>query len=115
MSPSTEDDLGRRRFLLHRDKAVEYALERIRRAPDSGWATLTPEERSGLKEVLNEIWENCDRERWHEYCFSILAKTHILRLIALGNDMKTRHHMTDETRAAVEAILLSSSPGGRPL
>ena len=114
MSTSTEDDLGRRRFLLERDKAVEHALERIRRAPDSRWETLTPEERAGLKDVLNEIWENCDRERWHEYCFSILAKTDILRLIALGDDMKKRHHMTDETRAAVEALLLSCSPGGRP-
>jgi hypothetical protein len=112
MSPPTEDNLGRRRFLLHRDKAVEHALERIRRAPDSGWEALTPEERARLKEVLNEIWENCDRERWHEYCFAILTKTDILILIALGNDIKTRHHMTDETRGAIEAILLSCSTDG---
>jgi len=112
MSHSTEDNLGRRRYLLHRDKAVEHALERIRRAPDSGWETLTPEERAGLKQVLNEIWENCDRERWHEYCFAILTKTDIMSLIALGNDMKTRHNMTDETRGAIEDILVSCSPDG---
>ncbi len=115
MSPSTEDNLGRRRFLLHRDKAVEHALERIRRAPDARWETLTSEERSGLKVVLDEIWENCDRERWHEYSFSILAKADILRLIALGDDMKARHHMTDETRAAIEAILLACSSDNHPL
>jgi hypothetical protein len=114
MSPSTEDNLGRRRFLLHRDKAVEYALERIRRAPESRWETLTSEERAGLRDVLSEVWENSNRERWHEYCFSILAKTDILRLIALGNDLKARHHMTDEIRGAVEAILLSCSTGDRP-
>ena len=114
MSTSTEDDLGRRRFLIERDKAVEHALERIRRAPDSRWETLSPAERAGLKDVLNETWENCDRERWHEYCFSILAKTDILRLIYLGNDIKTRHHMTDETKAAVEAILLSCSMDDHP-
>jgi hypothetical protein len=114
MSDSTDDNLGRRRFLLNRDKAVEHALERIRHAPASMWETLTPEERAGLKAVLGEIWENSNREHWHEYCFSILEKTDILRLIALGNDIKNRHHMTDETRAAIEAILVSCSPGGRP-
>ncbi|MDD1681293.1 MAG: hypothetical protein LUQ35_06770 [Methanoregula sp.] len=114
MSPSTEDNLGRRRFILHRDKAVEQSLEKIRRAPDSGWETLTPEDRGGLKEVLAEIWENCERGRWQQFCFSTLTKAHIQRLLVLGNDIKTRHHMTDETRAAVEVILLSCSTGDRP-
>jgi hypothetical protein len=115
MSPSTEDNLGRRRFLLHRDKAVEHALERIRHAPDSGWEMLSAEERAGLKSVLAEIWENSDREQWHEYSFSIVTKSDILTLIALGNDIKARHHLTDETRGGIEAILLSCSPGGRPM
>jgi hypothetical protein len=114
MSPSTEDNLGRRRFMLHRDKAVEQSLEKIRRAPDSGWETLTPEERAGLKAVLTEIWENCEREHWQQYCFSTLAKPDILRLIVLGNDMKARHRLSDDTRAAVEAILLSCSTGDHP-
>jgi hypothetical protein len=115
MSPSTEDNLGRRRFMLHRDKAVEQSLEKIRRAPDSGWETLTPEDRAGLKAVIAEIWENCERGRWQQYCFSTLAKPDILRLIELGNDIKARHHLSDETRVSVEAILLSCSPGDRPL
>lgn len=114
MSLSTEDDLGRRRFLLHRDKAVEYALERIRRAPDAGWETLTPEERSGLKDVLNEIWENCDRGRWQQYCFSTMAKPDILRLIALGEEVRGRHHQICDARQEVDAILLPCSPGNPP-
>ncbi len=114
MSLTTEDDLGRRRFLLHRDKAVEYALERIRRAPDARWETLTPEERSGLKEVLTEIWENCDRGRWQQYCFSTLAKPDILRLIALGDEVRGRHHPICDARQEVDAILLPCSPGNPP-
>jgi hypothetical protein len=107
MSLSTEDDLGRRRHLLYRDKAVEQSLEKIRRAPESGWESLTPEERAGLKTVITEIWEYVERGHWEHYCFSTLTKTDILRLIVLGSDIKARHHMTDETKVAVEAILLS--------
>jgi hypothetical protein len=109
MEPSTEDNLGRRRFLLHRDKAVEQALERIRRAPDSGWATLSPDERAGLKAVLAEIWENCERGRWEQYCFSTLSKTDILRLVAIGDDMRAQHRQISDDRKEVEDILLSCS------
>jgi hypothetical protein len=114
MSSSTDDNLGRRRFLLHRDKAVEHALERIRRSPLAGWEVLSPEDRAGLKAALTEIWENCDRERWHEYRFSTVTKADIFVLTALGNDIRTRHHLTDATRTAVEAILLYPSADGHP-
>ena len=70
---------------------------------------LFPEERAGLKSALTEIWENIDRERWHQYSFSLVTRPDILKLIALGNDIRSRHHLTDETRAAIDAILLSSS------
>jgi hypothetical protein len=113
MSPPTEDNLGRRRFMLHRDKAVEQSLEKIRRAPDAEWETLTPEERAGLKSVLSEIWEGSERGRWEEYCFSVLTKGAILRLVMLGDDIRAKHHITAETRAAIEAILLCA-PGPGP-
>ena len=108
MSPSTEDNLGRRRFLLYRDKAVEYALERIRHSPGAEWEKLSPDERAGLKEALTGIWENCERERWKQFSFSIVTRSDIQALITLGNDINTRHNLTDETQAAVEAILLST-------
>jgi hypothetical protein len=114
MCPSTEDNLGRRRFLLHRDKAVEHALERIRHGTGAEWETLLPEERAGLKSALTEVWENSDRERWHQYSFSLVTRPDILNLIELGNDIRSHHRMTDETRAAVEAILLSSSLDNPP-
>jgi hypothetical protein len=89
--------------------AVEHALERIRHAPGAEWETLSPEERAGLKSALTEIWENVDRERWHQYSFSLVTKPDILVLITLGNDIRSRHHLTDETRASLDIILLSSS------
>jgi hypothetical protein len=109
MSRTTEDNLGRRRFLLHRDKAVEHALERIRHAPGAGWETLTSHERAGLKSALTEIWENCGHERWQQYCFSTLTKSDILKLTALVSNAGKKHSGSGESREAVEAILLSCS------
>jgi len=109
MSSSTEDNLGRRRFLLHRDKAVEQSLEKIWRAPNSGWETLTSEQRAGLKLVLAEIWENCERSRWQQYCFSTIKKADILRLVAIGDEVRARHQQICDARESVDAILLSCS------
>ena len=114
MSSSTEDNLGRRRFLLHRDKAVEHALERIRRSPAAGWDLLSPEERTGLKGALSEIWDNCGRDHWEQYCFSTLSKPDILALIALVSDMRERHDPACGARKDIEIILLSGTRD-RPL
>lgn len=107
MTHAPEENLGRRRFLLYRDKAVEHALERIRRAPDAGWESLSPEERIGLKRALGEIWESCDRDHWDQYCFSTLTKLDILTLVALVNEMLERHDHTCGSRKEIEDILLS--------
>jgi hypothetical protein len=109
MSRSTEDNLGRRRFLLHRDKAVEHAIERIRHAHQAGWDTLSAEERNGLKSALAEIWENCGHERWQQYCFSTLTKADLQTLVTLVNTMREQHQQFRDAREAVEAILLSCS------
>lgn len=109
MSPTPSDNLGRRRYLLHRDKAVEHALERIRHAEHSQWETLTAQELAGLKGTLAEIWENSSRERWHQYCFSTLTKPNLLKLITHGHEIRAHHHLTSTTREAIETILLSCS------
>ena len=107
MPDSTKDNLGRRRFLLHRNKAVEDALERVRRSPGAEWESLSAGEREGLKSALTEIWDCCGRERWEQYCFSSLTRVDILALIALIDSVKQRHAPITEKRVEIEAILLS--------
>lgn len=114
MSPTTDDNLGRRRYLLERDKAVEESLEKARRAPDSGWETLTSGQRAMFRAVIAEIWDSCERSRWKQFCFSTLSRADILELIALGDDLRTLHHLSDTTLATAEAILLSCATGRRP-
>ena len=114
MSNATEDNLGRRRFLLHRDKAVEQAIERIRRSPHAEWETLSPEERAGLRTALTEIWDNCDRDRSEQYCFSTLTRLDILALIALVTGMREKHDPASGAKTEIEAILLSCSRDNPP-
>lgn len=109
MPHSTGDNLGRRRYLLHRDMAVEHALENIRRSPNAEWATLAPLEHANLRAALADIWENCGKDRWQQYCFSTLSKPDILKLIAIVADAKGHFHHSCENREAIEKILLTCS------
>lgn len=112
MSPSTPENLGRRRFFLHRDKAVEDALERIRHGAGTEWEAVPAEDRNDLRMALAEIWTHTTRERWDQYCFSTIRRKDISRLAALGRDIMARHHLTDESRMAMEEILLACSRNG---
>jgi hypothetical protein len=114
MSSSPEDNLGRRRFLIHRDRAVEHAIERIRRSPGAEWDTLTHEERTGLKAALAEIWHYSGREHWEQYCFSTLSRHDILALIELVSGMHGRHDPTAGARSEIEAILLACTRNHHP-
>jgi hypothetical protein len=107
MSSSTDDNLGRRRFQIHRDKAVEQAMEKIRRAAGGEWKSLSAEDREGLKISLAEIWMTTSQEQWQQYCFSTVTRQDILELAALGREAQVQHHLTQEARRAIESILLA--------
>jgi hypothetical protein len=109
MPRSTDDNLGRRRYLIHRDKAVEHALEKIRRLPQAEWTELSPQEHVAVRETLTEIWENCGKDRWQMYCFSTLTKADLLKLVDIVGRAKGRFHHACEDRDAIEKILLTCS------
>lgn len=114
MSPTPEENLGRRRFLLHRDRSVEQALERIRRSPAAEWETLTHDERTALRHALLEIWHCCGRGRWEQYCFSTISRADILTLISLAGGTKGRYEKVLSAKAEIEAILLSCTRDKKP-
>ena len=84
MSHSREEELGRRRFQLAKEQAVEKAVENIRHAPAVKWPSLCPADCQLLREILGEIWVCLERERWEQYSFSTLTRQDILALLALG-------------------------------
>ena len=108
MSRIADDTLGRRRFQVRKEKAVEHALERIRRAKDSGWHSHSAEDHAALREVLGEVWINVEQERWDAYSFSKLTGDEIRSLITAGRDLRSGNVLTAETLMVLDAIL------GRP-
>jgi len=105
MSRSTEESLGRRRFQIQKEKAVEDAYEKIRRSFLEDWKCFSSEDCARLREVLGEIWINVDRDCWKDYCFSTLSHNDILSLIAIAKEGLCKKCLTSDTLARLDEIL----------
>ena len=105
MTDVTDDNLGRRLFQIQKEKAVEDALEKIRRRTGTEWKAISTADNDILKEILGDLWTSIDRSRWGNYSFSKLSKEDIGALIAKGKYIKNKHAMTDDDLGALDAIL----------
>ena len=105
MSETTDDNLGRRLFQVQKEKAVENAMEKIRRRMGTGWNSVSRSDSEILKDVLGEVWTSIDRQRWRTYSFSKLSKEEINSLITLGKKMKTQYSLTEENIKQLDIIL----------
>jgi len=104
MSRTNEEELGRRRFQLVKEQAVEDAVEKIRRAPAVGWESLSTTDYTLLREVLADLWVNLERERWEQYSFSTLSRQDILDILSLAKDTGGRA-ISQTTLGKMDAIL----------
>ena len=105
MSRNTEEGLGRRRFQIQKEKAVEDAYEKIRRSFGQDWQCFSAEDCAVIREVLGEIWISVDRDCWNDYCFSTLSHADLLSLIATAKEGLCQKCMTAETLARLDEIL----------
>jgi hypothetical protein len=105
MSRSTEESLGRRRFQIQKEKAVEDAYEKIRRTFGQEWQCFSAGDCEALREILGEIWISVDRDCWKSYCFSTLSQKEIHTLIDMGNAGLCQKCMTSEVLARLDEIL----------
>jgi hypothetical protein len=105
MTGTTDDNLGRRLFQVQKEKAVEDALEKIRRGMGSSWSSVSLSDSEILKEILGEVWISIDRHRWSTYSFSKLSQEDIKSLVDLGKNVTSRHSLSDEKIRQLDIIL----------
>ncbi|MCK9632832.1 MAG: hypothetical protein M0R30_14475 [Methanoregula sp.] len=104
MSRTSEEELGRRRFQLLRQQAVEAAIEKIRHAPAAEWHSFSGADYTHLRDILGELWIHIEREKWNEYAFSTLTRDDIHDLLTLGTSAQGRA-LPRSVLDAMEAIL----------
>jgi len=108
MPDVTNDERGRRIFQLHKERAVEAALEKIRLNPKSDWATFSQQDIKSLTTMLGETWVSVERSTWEQCSFSRLTRKDLNEIISIGNDVKSER-MREETAINTVSTILKKS------
>lgn len=103
----SDEDLGIRAFQIKRAKAVERAIERIRQAMGPTWSDLNDEEIEELEWVLGELWSYVVRADWDDLRFGHLGMGDILRMLALGSQLRRHARPSIEVLREVEELVRS--------
>jgi hypothetical protein len=108
MPDVTNDERGRRIFQLHKERAVEAALEKIRLNPKSDWATFSQQDIKSLTTMLGETWVSLERSTWEQCSFSRLTRKDLNEIISIGNDVKSERIREETAITKVSTILKKS-------
>lgn len=100
-----DESLGRRRYLVNRQRAVERSLERWRRGLKADWHLLSRDDIGNLAYIAGELWASVTRDQWEQMHFSKLGLDETRRIAAHAD--RLRHHGAgrSETIAAVMRII----------
>ena len=90
MPDVTNDERGRRIFQLHKERAVETAIEKIRHNPGSGVSALSPQDIKTLNYILGETWVSVERQIWEQSSFTRLTSKDLEEIISIGNDVNSK-------------------------
>ena len=101
----TDDERGRRVFQIHRDMAVEKAIEKIRQSVGQDWKVYSVTDIDLLKYMLGESWISLDRRRWEGFTFTRLSKDDLDRIIMTAKQVKKKERTeSDAVRNVIEIL-----------
>ena len=101
----SDEDLGIRAFKVKRAKAVERAIERLRRGLGPSWNDLRTEEIEELEWVLGELWSYVARAEWDELHFGRLTMGDVIKILTLGSQMRRHARSSIEVLREVESLV----------
>jgi hypothetical protein len=105
MPEVTSDERGRRVFQIHKEKAAENAIEKIRKSMGLDWKVFTSTDVEALKYILEETWVSLDRDSWEKCAFSRLKRSELESIIRVGKKVKRREMREDQGIEEVSLIL----------
>ncbi|WP_346866390.1 hypothetical protein [Methanocalculus sp. MSAO_Arc2] len=103
------DEIGRRVFQLKQQRSVEQAIAIIRTTLGEKWMSVTEEDLSALRLVLEELWIQTDRTKWKNYSFSRLTFNDVQLMIRIGHSRMRDMMSKKEALQQINQILGSTA------
>lgn len=105
----TDEDVGIQAFKLRKEKAVERAIEKIRRSLGRSFLQFTQEDLKNLEWALGECWTMVGFYEWENITFSSLKTEEINQIISIAQDI-FKHRI--KGKAGIEKVraILTKKP-----
>jgi hypothetical protein len=107
MPEVSSDERGRRVFQIHKEKAAENAIEKIRKSLGLDWKIFSSSEVEMLRYLLGETWVSVDRDTWEKCAFSRMKRSQVETIIEIGKLVKKKEMREDSGVEMVSRILVT--------
>ena len=94
----SDEEIGMRTFQMRKARAVEHAMERVRKGLSSEWAKFSNAEIESLGFVFGELWAYIAHAEWEELKFSTLTVTDVRRILNYSREL------VNHTRNSVDVL-----------
>jgi hypothetical protein len=101
----SDEDIGIQAFKIKRAKAVERAVERVRRSLGDGWQHLNADEVEEFEWILGELWAYVARENWDDLRFSRMNMQDVIRVLTFGSQLRRHARNSIEILRDVEKVV----------
>ncbi len=105
MPDVSRTEIGRRIFILNKEKHAEAAVEKIRRRCGADWGSVSMEEISLLRELLGEAWVYTERSVWDKIAFSNISMGDLYQIVGIGRNIRERNVAVQKGMDEIIAIL----------
>jgi hypothetical protein len=90
----TDEDIGRRTVEIRRARAVDRAIERLRKGCGTSWRQLTTRDVERLRWGLGELWGYIPHSDWEDLRFSSLRIEDATELLDICTELAESHTTT---------------------
>jgi hypothetical protein len=90
----TDEDIGRRTVEIRRARAVDRALERLRKGVGASWKQFSTREIERVRWGLGELWGYIPHSDWEDIRFSSLKLAGTKELLELCTELADAHTTT---------------------
>jgi len=107
MPDITKTDIGRRMYLLHKEKNIERIIEMIRQNLGADWKSLTDTDIHLLERLFGDAWVTFDKTLWENIPFGRITKGDVDHLLAIGKYMDLDKTPKTQVLDEVQKVLLA--------
>jgi len=94
----TDEEIGMRAFQIRKARAVERAIERLRKGLGTEWSKLTGLQIEALSFMLGELWAYIAHTEWDDLRFSTLSFDDVMAILDYAREL------TDHDRNGVDVL-----------